>query len=382
MTTRVVVLGAGFGGLEISSRLSAALGDRVRITLIDQADAFVFGFSKLDVLFGHRKLDEVRVPYARLAGSGVEFRHERIVAIDPAKRRVTTDAGTYEADVLVIALGADLDPSATPGFAEGGTEFYSPAGVERLRAEVESFSSGVAVVAVLGPFFKCPPAPYETAFMLHDHLVERGVRDAADIVVVTSLPMPIPISKPVSGEILSALEERGIHHRPSSRVTRVDLGAGTLHLEDGTTQHFDLLLGIPVHRAPAVVVESGLTEDGWIPVDPATFATRHAGVYAVGDVTSVPVPRAGVIAEGEAATLAEVLVAELTGGPPPPPYAATVVCYMEMGARLVARVDVSFMAEGGPTALFQPPSPEGAEEKARFRSDRLDRWFCIRGAVS
>ncbi len=379
MTSRVVVLGAGFGGLELSSRLSGALGDRVQVTLIDQADSFIFGFSKLDVLFGHRTLDEVKTPYARLAHPGVEFRQERVVAIDPVGRRVTTDAGRYDADVLVVALGADLEPAATPGFAEIGSEFYSPAGAELTGEVLRNFDAGVAVIAVLGAFFKCPPAPYETAFMLHDHLVGRGVRDACEIWVLTQMPMPIPISEPVSAEIIAAMDERGIRYRPSTAVTSVDADARVLHLNDRTTLAFDLVLGVPVHRAPEVVVESGMTEDGWIPVDPATFATRFPGVYAVGDVTSAPVPRAGIIAEGEAATVAEVLIAQFTDGPPPPPYAGAAVCYIEMGQREVARVDVDFMAQGGPTARFRPPSVAGAEEKAEFASSRLARWFGIHG---
>jgi sulfide:quinone oxidoreductase len=375
MTTQVVILGAGFGGLELSTRLSEALLDRVHITLIDQADSFIFGFSKFDVLFGRRKLDEVKHPYERLSKPGLDFRRERIVTIDPVNRRVTTDVGQHEADILVVALGADLDPSATPGFAEGGTEFYSPSGAERMCGTVQSFSSGVAVIAVLGPFFKCPPAPYEAAFLLHDHLEQRGVRDATEIWVLTTLPMPIPISERVSGEIMAAMDERGIRYRPKTAVTRLDPGARALHLGDGSTLAFDLVLGIPVHRAPAVVVESGMTEEGWIPVDPATFSTRYPGVYAVGDVTSAPVPRAGIIAEGEAATLADVLIAQLTGGPPPPPYAGAAVCYIEMGQPGVARVDVDFMSGAAPTADFTPPSLAGAEEKALFASSRLARWF-------
>lgn len=375
MASQVVVLGAGFGGLELSTRLVEALGDRVRVTLIDQSDAFVFGFAKLEVLFGHRTVDEIKNPYRRIDRPGIEFRQERITAIDPERRRVTTDAGTYEPDILVVALGADLDPAATPGFPASGSEFYSSRGAELLSEQVASFASGVAVVSVLGPFFKCPPAPYECAFLLDDHLTERGVRDACEIWVTTPLPMPIPISEPVSAEIVSAMEARHIQYRPGARVTSVDQQAGALRFDDGSTQSYDLLLGVPVHRAPAVVEESALAEEGWVPVDPATFATRFPGVYAVGDVTSAPVPRAGVIAEGEASTLAEVLIAQLDGGPAPPPYVGRIMCYLEMGRVGVARVDVTFPIGATPSAAYLPPSSEGRDEKAEFASSRLARWF-------
>jgi NADH dehydrogenase, FAD-containing subunit len=124
MSTSVLVLGAGFGGLELSTRLSEELGDQVDVTLIDRADAFVFGFSKLDVMFGTRTSDAVRLRYADITTPHIRFRQEAVTSIDPGARRVETDLDTYEADVLVVALGADYDLAATPGLAEAGNEFY------------------------------------------------------------------------------------------------------------------------------------------------------------------------------------------------------------------------------------------------------------------
>jgi sulfide:quinone oxidoreductase len=374
--TRVTVLGAGFGGLELSARLSEELGDDVHITLIDQSDAFVFGFSKLDVMFGHRSVDEVRLPYASIAIPGVDFRQERIVSIDPYAKHVVTDVGTYDSDILVVALGADLDPSATPGLQEVGHEFYSPENAALLRDVIAEFEGGNVVIAVLGGFFKCPPAPYETAFMMHDHLTRKGVRASSAITIVTPMPKPIPISDEVSGAITSLLDERGITYSHATWVDHVDPAAHVLHLRDGREVPFDLLLAIPVHRAPAVVVESGLTEeDGWIAVDPDTLATKFADVYAVGDVTSAPVPRAGVIAEGEARTVADVLVHRLRGGPEAPPFLGEILCLMEMGGGNVARVSVNFRSGPSPTARFMPPSLEGAEAKRAFGASRRRRWF-------
>jgi sulfide:quinone oxidoreductase len=375
MPTHVVILGAGFGGLELATRLSEELADEVRVTLIDQSDSFVFGFSKLDVMFGRRTLDEVRHFYRDMAKPDIEFRQETVVSIDPERRRVITDQSTHDADILVVALGADLAPEATPGLVEGGYEFYTPAGAERARDALATFDAGVAVIGVLGGFFKCPPAPNETAFLLHDFLSRRGVRDAVTIYLASPLGKPIPISDETSAAIVALLVERGITYWPSALVTRLDPEAKVAHFQDGRQLGYDLFLGIPVHRAPAVVVESGLTEDGWIPVDVATFGTRFPDVYAVGDVTSAPVPRAGVIAEGEASTLAAVLIARLRGGDLPVPYQGAAVCYMEMGGDQIGRVDVTFLAGPGPTAVFSPPSHELAEEKRRFGASRRRRWF-------
>src|SRR5215468_8652757 len=127
MAATVLVLGAGFGGLELSSRLAHELGGEVDVTLIDRTDAFVFGFSKLDVTFGRKTMQEVRLPYSEMTTPHVRFRQETITSIDASTRHVVTDLGEYDADTLVIALGADYDLDATPGLSEAGHEFYSEA---------------------------------------------------------------------------------------------------------------------------------------------------------------------------------------------------------------------------------------------------------------
>jgi sulfide:quinone oxidoreductase len=376
MSKKVVVLGAGFGGLELVTRLSEALAGDVDITLIDKSASFVFGFSKLDVLFGHRPEEQVRLHYRDIDKPGVRFVQESIVSIDPGARSVVTDGGTYEADILVVALGADLDPAATPGFVEGGHEFYSVEGAGKTRDVLDSFDGSSVVIAVLGPFYKCPPAPYETAMMLREYLDGRGMRDVA-IKVLTPMGSPIPISKEVSAGILEGLADKNVEFSPETKVTGIDPARNVALLEDGGEVPFDLFLGIPVHKAPDVVVESGLTDEGWIAVDTANFATRFPGVHAIGDVTSAPVPRAGVFAEGEAKTLADHLIAELRDGEQPPPYGGEAICYVEFGGDEVAKVNVAFLTGEAPTGTFTPPSEEGTAEKATFAASRAARWFGV-----
>jgi sulfide:quinone oxidoreductase len=373
--TRVVILGAGFAGLELATRLSDDVGDLVDVTVIDQSDAFVFGFTKLDVMFGRSTLDDVRLPYARFDKPGVTFRQERVSSIDPRAKRVVTTGATYEADILVVALGADLAPAATQGFVDAGLEFYSPDGAARVRDALPRFTGGNVVIAVLGGFFKCPPAPYETAFMLHDYLSERGLRDRSTIHLVSPLPKPIPISDDVSNAIVGLMDERGIEYSHSTWTTDIDPVGRTVNLNGGRALPFDLLLGVPVHVAPPVVVDAGLTDDGWIAVDVKTFATRFGDVFAVGDITSAPVPRAGVIAEGEASTLADVLIDRIRGGVQVRPFEGAVKCYIEMGREQVGLVDVNFLGGPVPTAVFTPPSPDGAGAKKQFAATRRQRWF-------
>ena len=376
MPLHVVVLGAGFGGLELSSRLSEEVPDDVQVTLIDQSDSFVFGFSKLDVLFGHQAPEAVRCHYADIAKPGVDFRQERVLSIDPYTRHVRTDKAEYDADVLVVALGADLDTAATPGLDEAGYEFYSPEGAERARDAIAELRSGTVVIAVLGPAFKCPPAPNEAAFLLHELLTRNGVRDDVTIHLLSPLPKPIPISDETSAAITSMLAERDIRYAPKTLVTHLDPSAKVAHTAEGGTVPFDLFLAVPVHRAPAVVVDAGMTDDGWIAVDHTTFATtRFDDVYAVGDITSAPVPRAGVFAEGEARTVADVIVSRVRGGAGPGPYAGRATCYLEVGGSSVSKVEVEFLGGGGPSAVFTPPTAELAAEKREFGASRRRRWF-------
>lgn len=180
-------------------------------------------------MFGRETPDAVRLAYGNIAKPGVVFRRETITAIDPQARRVTTNRGTHEADVLVVALGADYDPAATPGLVEGGNEFYSLAGAERLREVLPAFSQGHAIIGVTSAPFKCPPAASEAALLLHDHLTARGVRDACRISVVMPFGVPIPPSPGASKALLAAFAERGVRLRPQSARARPRPGAPRRH---------------------------------------------------------------------------------------------------------------------------------------------------------
>ena len=375
MKRRVVVLGAGFGGLELSTLLSEALGDHLDLTLIDRSDSFVFGSSKLDIMFGRTTPAAARLAYRNIVKPGVVFRQETITGIDPEARRVTTDRGTYQADVLVVALGADYDLAATPGLSEGGHEFYSLAGVARLREMLPTFSSGHAIVGVTSAPFKCPPAPSEVALLLHDQLTERGVRDACTISLVMPFGTPIPPSHATSEALIAAFAERGISFVPDRRVRALDPARRVAILDDASEMPYDLFLGIPKHCVPNVVAASGLTENDWIPVDPKNLKTRFAGVYAIGDVTSVGTPKAGTFAEGAARVVAASLLAETQGGEQPSAYTGAGSCYVEFGAGRVGRVEVDFFSGPAPTGSFLEPSVGLVGEKQHFGASRRTRWF-------
>jgi sulfide:quinone oxidoreductase len=372
---RVLVLGAGFGGLELTTRLSEELGDEVDVTLIDRRDGFTFGFSKLDVMFGKVPEAAVHHPYADVGKAGVRFVQTTITSIDPVAKHVQTEAGAFDADVLVLALGAELHPEATPGLVEAGHEFYTEAGAFACRDVLERFEGGKVIVAVCSTPFKCPPAPSETALLVHDYLLERGIRDRSEVALVMPMGAPIPPSPLASTALLEAFAERGISWHPQQVIRELDPSRKVAVMANGDEMPFDLFLGVPTHRVPPVVEESGMAEDGWIPVDPLTLQTRYPDVYAVGDVTSVGTPKAGVFAEGQAVVVADALVARARSAGDTAHYDGNGICYLEFGAGQVAKVDVTFRAGEPPVGDFVAPSEAFTADKRAFGSSRIRRWF-------
>jgi len=375
MKQRVLVLGAGFGGLELTTILSEEIGDRIDLTLIDKNDTFYFGFSKFDVMFGHKTADAVKLSYKRIVKPGVKFCQETITSIDPVAKHVTANNATYEADILVIALGADYDIQATPGLAEGGNEFYSFKGAERLREVLPTFSKGKVIVGVCGAPFKCPPAPSEAALLMHDYLFKRGIRNECEISIVMPFGLPIPPSPDTSKALLYAFEERNIKFIAKHLVKTIDAPRKVAVLDDGTEMPFDLFLGIPKHRVPEVVEKSGMTVNGWIPVEKTNLKTKYPGVYAIGDVNSVGTPKAGVFAEGAAKVAAKTIIAELEKGEQPSPYKGNGICYVEFGDGRVGKVNVDFFSGPSPFGSYTEASADLVADKQEFGSSREARWF-------
>jgi sulfide:quinone oxidoreductase len=373
----VLILGAGFAGLELATRLSETLHDAVRVTLLDRNDSFVFGFSKLEVMLGRQSADDVRLHYRHIAKDGVEFRQEMVTGIDPAARRVTTDAGSYDADFLVVAMGADYDMDATPGLEAGGFEYYTVAGAERLRDALADFDGGRVLVSVLGHPFKCPPAPFEGAFLMHDHFTQRGIRESVQMTSTFPMQRPVPVTGEVSQMFRDALAARDIEELPQHLVTSIDPATRTAHLASGGTLSYDLFVGIPIHRVPDPLAASGLVVNGWVPVDQTTLRTQFERVYALGDVCTGPrtVAKAGVFAESAALVVAEDIAASVAGGQPPAPYGASGVCYAEFGGGLVGKIDVSFLSGPAPAAHRHGAKREYAAEKQEFGAVRRARWF-------
>ena len=266
-----------------------------------------------------------------------------------------------------------------PGLAEGGNEFYSFKGAERLREVLPAFSKGKVIVGVCSAPFKCPPAPSEAALLMHDYLAKRGIRNDCEISIVMPFGLPIPPSPDTSKALLAAFAERNINFIPKHVVRAINPSRNVAILDDGTEMPFDLFLGIPKHRVPEVVEKSGMTVNGWIPVDKTNLKTQYPGVYAIGDVNSVGTPKAGVFAEGAAKVAAASIIAEFENGEQPSPYKGNGICYIEFGDGRVGKVNVDFFSGPSPFGTYTEASEELVADKEYFGSSRIDRWFGPKG---
>lgn len=383
MNKEILILGAGFGGLETAFSLSKHLpAASYSITLIDKEDYFSFGFSKLDIMFGRRSENEVKLFFKNLLPVGINFIKDTVTNINPDNKIVKTTGSEFSFDYLIIALGADLKKDAIPGFKEAGHEFYSLDGALKLSNVLKTFESGKILISIFSKPYKCPPAPYEAAFLLHEFYAKKGIRNKIDISVVIPSPIPIPVSTTVSGEIESMLSEKNIGLIKNFKITHVDQSAKQVFKEDGTGINFDLLIGIPVHIPPKAL-ENSAFGNSWIGVNKNNLETNYKDIYAVGDVTSIPagqfeVPKAGTLAlDG-----AEVIVNDILNKEEIFPYKinfrAFGTCYFETGNGEAGRINADFLSNAEPKITIDPPSSEFIKDKNEFEKEYRNRWFSLK----
>ena len=369
-SNEVLILGGGSGGLATAGRLKELLGDKISITVIDKQRSFVMGFSLLRVMTGEKTEQEVTVPKEKVSQKGIKFINTEVNRIDVNNGIVRTDQGEFVYDYLVVALGAELAPEKIPGF-ESAFHMYTLEDAKKLRDALSSFRGGSIRLVVSSTPFKCPPAPYEAAMLIDDHLRNKGLHDKSDIQIFTPEPQPMPIAGPeVGNTVVSMLNEKGIGFHSNTKVSLIDGSSKQIVFENGSREKYDLLIAIPPHTTPKVIRESGGLADAseWISVDPKNMQTKHDRVYAIGDVAAVKLPsgmmlpKAATFAFGQAEIVASNIASSVLGTEARN-WDGFGECFIETGSGNAAYGSGSFYSSPKPVINLQIPSKELRERK-------------------
>ena len=371
---RVVIAGAGFGGLATATALRRALPlGELEIVLVDRRADFVMGLRKTWAVLGIDTIEAGRRELADIAGASVEM--GEITRVDPRAHGVDIDGLTVAGDALVIAMGARQVPDAVPGLAEFGINVWDRAEAERARRTIDRLERGRLVIGIFGLPYSCPPAPFELALLARDRL---GPAVEVSIFSPASIALPV-VGATESAKVERLLDERGIQFVAGRQATSVS--AGQVKFADDSVEAFDVLLAVPPHRCPQVLIDAGLAEPGgWLKPDPRTLETAYPGVYAVGDCTVITLahglalPKAGIFAEQQGEVVAARIVDRLNGREPAAVFGGEGYCYVETGGGEAARASGLFLAD--PVAVtISEPSAAALDEKREFERSRLSNWF-------
>jgi sulfide:quinone oxidoreductase len=381
--TTTVILGGGFGGIAAANALRQLVPAEHEIVVVDESPRFHVGAGKTWIMLGEYTYDQISQSRVALLAPGVRFVEAKVQNIALSDRAVSLGTASLTWDFLVIALGADLNQAAVPGLAEAAHTFYTVEGAQRLKPVLERFPGGDVAILIPRAPFKCPPAPYEAALLLHEAFERRGLGGKARLAIHTIEGAPMATAGAEMGSYIKGeLAHRAIEFFPQRRPSRVDGAAKRVVFEDGSEARYDLLIAIPPHEAPKLVRDAQLVnQSGWIPVDPLTMQVKQPadarGVYAAGDITVVPLPgrykpdaplslpKAGVFAEAHGRIAAHQIAARILGRTTGEVFDGKGYCFLETGSKRAVKTDGAFFEL--PHPVMQKRTPDQAQLR-----DKLD----------
>ena len=394
---RILILGAGFGGLTAANLLQKNLSSlspsvEYQITIIDQKDYFMMGLVNLWILSGIRTFKDSKIDLNRLENKGIIYLNDKVTGIDVASKTVTIRESSnlqLKYDYLIIALGTEYSFEEINGFREnGGFNLYDAEQVTKLRERVLSLKKGTIAICITSIPYKCPPAPYEASLLINDILVKNGTRDSIDIHIYTPTPISLPIAgAKVSQDVTNLLNHSHINFHPLHKIKAV-LNMEKIEFENGNWANYDLLIGIPSHKIPEVIRNSGLITHGqnWINADKFSLRTDFENVFAIGDVTeikvneNVAIPKAGVFAEAQAKVVSQQIVDDIKNDKNKQSssrFDGKGFCFMEVGNEKAGYIAVDFYHEDGPYTLLEPPSDESYKKKLDFERSKINEWLLL-----
>ena len=378
----VLVLGGGFGGLTAAQHLRRRLPPEHRVVVVEKNNSFYLSPLNMRLITGEMKHPhEGERDLLKLASKGIDWVHDEVDKIDPSGKRVHTSSGTLEGDYIIVALGADKLPDSIPGFAESAYNLTDAFSALQLREALDEFESGRVVVLVCSTPYSCPGAPCETALLADSIFLSKENRQRVEIAIYTPEARPLAAAGTEMGQaVLGMFKERNIEYQSQQKVQRIDKNTRKIIFEEGEVS-FDLLVGIPVHAAPRVAREAGLTDEtGWVPVDLQTLETPYPGIFAIGDITSIRqpnttgffLPKAGIFADEQARVVARNISEEILGKAKQSRFDGKGFCYLEMGDGTAAYGSGNFYAYPAPRVYLEPPSQQFHKERRELEQEQLE----------
>ncbi len=367
MSKTILILGAGTGGIITANDLSKKLGkgekaNPIRIILFEKEKKNVFAPSLLWLMVGKRKAHQVYRNTNKIAGAGIEVVLGEIENVNPENISVTVKGQEYKGDYMVVSLG--VEQTQEHNLNKFGLDFYTVEGAATFNEKLENFKGGKIAVLVPSLPFKCPAAPYEAAMLVASYIRNKGLSSKTEISLYTPEPGPMGVAgKELSGAVRQMVEMKGIQFFPEYQLT----GASekTLTFSNGNTRDYDLLTYTPKHQCPDVISKTNLIgKSGWIETNRNTMETQFPNVYAIGDITFIPLemgkplPKAGVFAHYQAETVAHNIDLKIHGNRDKNQYKTfngEGQCFLEMGNGKAGYAGGNFYGSPLPVVKMKKP---------------------------
>ncbi len=263
---KILIVGGGMGGTILGNNLARRLrpelkAGAVRLIMLSASERHMYQPGLLYVALGRMTPEELYREQASLLEPGIEFHVDPVTEFWLDKNQVKTQSGAvYDYDILVIATGSRMAPELTPGLAENAHCFYTEASAVKMFKALQGFKGGKVVIA-MGVPHKCPMAPLEITFMLHDYFQERGIRDKVQIHYTYPLGR-IHTLENVARWAAPEFDRLGITYETLFNLKAVDGDKRLVYSEEGAEVSYDLLITIPAHRGMEVIEKNGLGAGG------------------------------------------------------------------------------------------------------------------------
>ncbi len=364
----ILILGAGTGGIITAKEINRYSGNEEDITLVkilvfEKEEKSVFSPSLPFLMVGDRKPKQLYENIKKLNAAGLEVINGEIEEVDPKNISVKVNGKEYIGDYMVVSLG--VEQVIEYNLDQFGYNFFTLGGATEFHEKLENFSGGKIAILVSSLPFKSPAAPYEAAMLIEDFTRRHGLSSNTEVSIYTPEKGPMEFAgEEMSAELKELLKGKGIMYFPDHQVTSVT--ENLLKFSNGNNYEHDLLAFTPTHRSPTVIRNSPLAgESGWVDVDRNTMETKFRNVYAIGDITDIPLetgislPKIGEFARHQAEIVAHNIGRKMDHKVPDQTFTGEGEYFIEYGKGLASPAEVHLYDPSNPDSKMKEPEHLG-----------------------